>query len=352
MCYRPGTISFNRLCPHCGNPQCNEQMYCTECGELLPYIPFATTPEDRVRAFFDQVDDGGKSNADKVRERQKVLRRIATTDKNTSVETLDKAPDDVENGMVFEDGELIGLGIHIFNEDIYPLQSFEIYLRSCDLTGQLDLSGCDELKFVDLYHNKIEVVRTGYLPEMRIFGVQDNLLAELDVSEMPEVQGIDAGKNRLTSIDVRNCPELVELYVNDNRLTSIDLQANFKLKYFYCHGNRIEQLDTTNNPRLRHLNATDNRMREIRSLAPQRDERLPLEVRAGEGGYVGLKFNPVYNAQWKETGEWEQSYYAYPKDGFSFVGWFDKAGECVSTEATWVDEYGASRVLEARFTSE
>lgn len=37
MCYRHAAISFNRPCPHCGASQCNEQMFCTECGGLMPY---------------------------------------------------------------------------------------------------------------------------------------------------------------------------------------------------------------------------------------------------------------------------------------------------------------------------
>lgn len=56
------------------------------------------------------------------------------------------------------------------------------------------------------------------------------------------------------------------------------------------------------------MNATANPMKTIRSLAPQREEELQLELYAGDGGCVGLKFNPIYNAQWKETGEWQQGY--------------------------------------------
>ena len=62
-----------------------------------------------------------------------------------------------------------------------------------------------------------------------------------------------------------------------------------------------------------------------------------------------LKFNPVYNAQWKETGEWQQSYYAYPAEGHTFDGWYDETGTKVSEEAEWFDEYGTSRVINARF---
>ena len=300
--------------------------------------------------FFDIEDENGVSNLEKVRKYQKILRRVKTTDKSKSVEAVenDAAAGDIPSGIVIENGKIIGLGIHIFNEDVYPLKSFEITLRNCGLIGALDVSDCMDMVFLDLYHNKITSVSSANMPSMRIFGVQDNLLETIDVSEMPSCQGIDAGMNRLKEIDVSHNPELVELYINDNAFTEIELSQNPKLKYFYCHNNRIVVLDTRANPLLRHLNATGNPMKSIRSLAPQREEKLPLELYAGDGGCVGLKFNPVYNAQWKETGEWQQSYYAYPDDGFCFDGWYEN-GEKVSGEETWIDEYGTSRILKAKF---
>lgn len=303
--------------------------------------------ENRFASFYEHRDESGAGNLEKIRENQKIIRRVAGTDKSRSFEAAPGSP--FCDGRVYENGKLIGFGIHIFNEDVYPLQSFEIYLRSCGLTGELDLSDCRDLVFVDLYHNKIEKIGTKNLPSLRIFGVQDNALTELDVSGMPACQGIDAGRNRLRRIDVSHNPELVELYVNGNTLTEIDLTHNPKLKYFYCHENPMTRLDTRANPLLRHLNATYNPLKEIFSLAPQREEPLPLTLKAGEGGYVGLKFNPVYNAQWKETGQWQQTYFAYPRGGCAFAGWVDERGDTVSREEVWVDRYGESRVLTAVF---
>ena len=308
------------------------------------------TTLERLLAFFDMKDENGISNLEKVHRNQKVLRRVDTTDKNRSVEAVarDGTGSGFPNGIVIENGKIIGFGIHIYNEDVYPLKSFEIYLRSCDLTGPLDITDCKDMIFLDLYHNRITSVKLKNMPAMRIFGVQDNLLEAIDAAEMPLCQGIDAGKNRLREIDVSHNPELVELYINDNAFTAIDLSRNSKLKYFYCHNNHIAKLDTRANPLLRHLNATGNPMKAIRSLAPQRDGSLPLELYAGEGGCIGLKFNPVYNAQWKETGEWQQSYYAYSDEGWRFEGWYED-GTKISGVETWIDEYGKSRILEAHF---
>ena len=318
-----------------------------------------------VERFLEFEDDESVSNREKIIANQHVIRRIPTTDKSKSYESVDKAvekdaPDGTKTGrsckngeypagVVIENGRLIGFGIHIFNEDIYPLQSFEIYLRNCGLCGPLDLSGQKDLLFVDVYHNRINAIDVSGDISLRILGIQDNNIAALDVTDLKACQGIDAGKNKLKSLDVSRNRELVELYINDNEFTEIDLSACPKLKYFYCHNNRITELDTTANPLLRHLNATGNPMRSIKALTPQREERLPLELKAEGDGYVGLKFNPVYNAQWKETGEWQQSYYAAPAEGHRFEGWYDGAGAWVSGEQEWFDEYGASRVLTARF---
>jgi len=303
---------------------------------------------DNIRKFFGHTDENGVSNLIKAKS-AKIIRRVDTTDKNKSYEQSDTVMEDNGYpGVVEEEGKMIGFGIHIFNEDVYPLQSFEIYLRKCDLEGELDLSDSEDLIFVDLYHNKVNSVMLGNMPAMRILGLQDNELYEIDPTGLPACQGIDIGMNHLVSIDVSHNPELVELYINNNLFHEIDLSAVPKLKYFYCHGNCIEHLDTRNNPLLRHLNATDNPMISIRTLAPQREEEIPLELYGEEGGYVGLKFNPVYNAQWKETGEWSQSYYAYAKEGYVFEGWYEN-GEKVSEESIWYDTYGTGRILYAKF---
>ena len=305
-----------------------------------------------LKEFFAFSEDG-TTNLEKVRKNQKIIRRLPTTDLNQSYESSDNASQDEElPGVVMKNGKLIGFGIHIFNEDIYPLKCFEIYLRNCGLCGALDLRGCEDMLFLDVYHNRITGVLTPDLHSMRIFGVQDNLIQEIDCSGMPNCLGIDAGMNRLREINVTKNPELVELYINDNQIREVNLTRNSKLKYFYCHNNKITELDTRNNPHLRHLNATGNPMKRILCLAPQRDEALPLDLYSDDGGFVGLKFNPVYNAQWKETGEWQQSYYAYPEEGFTFVGWYNERDELVSKEAMWLDEYGMSRRMTARFEKE
>ena len=308
----------------------------------------------QLQAFFDTADEAGVTNREKIGQKQQIIRRLATTDKAKSYEAAGAAAvkGEFPAGVVQVDDRLIGFGIHILNEDIYPLQSFEIYLRGCDLTGSLDLSHCADLLFVDVYHNRISQVHVADMPSLRILGLQDNRIEALDPTGLPACQGIDVGKNCLKTLDVSQNRELVELYVNDNQLTQIDLSRNPKLKHVYCHNNGLIQLDTRANPLLRHLNATGNPLKQIHTWAPQRETALPLSLTAEEGGCVGLRYNPVYNAQWKETGQWQQAYYAYPDPGYAFAGWYDENGICRNSEAVWEDRYGESRCLTARFQKE
>ena len=307
--------------------------------------------DEKITAFLDCRGADGLSNREKIQKYQHVIRRVETTDKIKSYEVAKQSRGEsvYPVGIILREGKLIGFGIEIFNEDIYPLQSFEIYLRGCRLAGRLDLSDQRDLLFVDVYHNEISAVDVSGDASLRILGLQDNQIETLDVSDLRSCQGIDAGYNKLEDVDVSSNHELVELYVNDNRLSRIDLTGCPKLKYFYCHNNEITELDTTANPLLRHLNATGNPMKRIRSLAPQQEPSRPLELSAEGQGCVGLKFNPVYDAQWKETGQWQQSYYAYPEEGWGFEGWYDAEGKLLSSETVFNDTYGASRILSARF---
>ena len=133
---------------------------------------------ENTKAFFDQRDENGLSNREKIRLHQQVIRRLPETDKTKSYEASSARCD----GIVMQDGKMIGFGIHILNEDIYPLQSFEIYLRNCDLTGSLDLSGQPDLLFVDIYHNRISEIKVDGDSKLRILGIQDNKIRILNTS--------------------------------------------------------------------------------------------------------------------------------------------------------------------------
>ena len=102
---------------------------------------FAHGRLDGIGRFYAIKDENGVSNLEKAETLHKILRRVDTTNKNQSVEVVNDQATNSEYpfGVAVDNGKIVGFGIHIFNEDVYPLQSFEIYLRNCDLIGTLDL---------------------------------------------------------------------------------------------------------------------------------------------------------------------------------------------------------------------
>ena len=298
----------------------------------------------RIEQFFEYLDESGLTNREKIRKYQQVIRRVPETDASVSYEQVSaSAP-----GTVYKDGKLIGFGINILNEDIYPIQSFEIYLRNCHLSGSLDLSGNADLLFVDLYHNELTGINVRGLRQLRILGIQDNRIESLDPQDLVACQGIDAGRNRLKEISLTHNHELVELYLNDNRIGQLDVSPCTKLQYLYVQNNCLTHLDLRQLAPLKHLNATGNPLTAIYAWAPLQ-ERQPLFVTASTGGTVGLRFNPIYNAQWKETGKYEQCYVATPMEGYHFSFWMSESRERLSEQQTWVDTYGSSRIIQAVF---
>ena len=52
------------------------------------------------------------------------------------------------------------------------------------MVGKLDLSGCGDLLFVDVYHNRLSVVDVSEARALRILGLQDNQIEALDARDL------------------------------------------------------------------------------------------------------------------------------------------------------------------------
>ncbi len=293
----------------------------------------------QLSAFFAEKDADGVSNSEKV----------GGWDPNNITE---------DTGIVYDENDkLIGVGIHIYNEDVYPIQSAKAYYRKLGLCGSLNTDNFEDVVFMELYYNNLKEVSLKNMPSLRILGYRGcKELKSIDISECPALQGLDAGICGCDHIDISNNPEMVEFYCDENHnITEVDLSANHKLKYFYCHKNNISEFDGMNNPLLRHVDTTENPMTHLKCYAPRpdhEDERGAdeiIELTAAEGGYVGVLFKPIYNEKWKETGEWMQKFVAKAKDGYVFDSWINADGEAVSKEASWDVDFGTSAVLTATF---
>jgi Leucine-rich repeat (LRR) protein len=89
------------------------------------------------------------------------------------------------------------------------LEMFDVYYSNLTLSGNLDLSGCTELYYLDFDNNG------------------------------------EGGNLSLTSVDVSGCSNLAVLWCNNNQITSLDLNGCISLQGLYCQQNRLTELDVT-----------------------------------------------------------------------------------------------------------
>ena len=105
-------------------------------------------------AFYEQKDEKNITNREKITSNQQVIRKIETADNPNDYEKVLYKSD----GVVMREGRFVGFGINISNADVYPPVNFEIYLRNCDLVGELDLSNKPDMLFVDIFHNRMDIL--------------------------------------------------------------------------------------------------------------------------------------------------------------------------------------------------
>lgn len=79
--------------------------------------------------------------------------------------------------------------------------------------------------------------------------------------------------------------------MRDGKLEKLDVSRGEDLTEIYVQNNRLAELDLSNNKKLEKVDCTGNPLKYIRALAPDCGDRFPLELEASRGGSVGLKID-------------------------------------------------------------
>lgn len=195
---------------------------------------------------------------------------------------------------------------------------------------QLDVSNAPELEYLSFSGNKLtklDVTKNPKLESLFCAGndlteidlsvnkslkeldLENNILTEIDLSNNSELEMLNVGVNKLTQIDVTHMKDLAMLFCNSNQLTSLNVGGNPKLDFVICDNNKITSLDGNFN-----MNGTD-----IRTIT------------ANGSGYIGIGFDEELELLYL----WES-----PADGITFEGWFDIAGNKLSSDAEYYVPYG------------
>lgn len=243
------------------------------------------------------------------------------------------------------------------------LNCFENRLTELDLFGcasltslrcysnelsSLDVSRNTELRVLTCNYNNISELSTINNPKLERLYCIGNNISSIDVYGNTELTAMNCSENNISSLNVTNNRKLTDLYCSDNNLTELNVAYNPKLEWFACSNNGLTELDVSNCPELMLFNCSGNRLTELdlknntklailncsgnalSSLDLSGIDALnPNLVTAEEGGTIGYKNGDEHT-------EYDETVFAQPDEGYEFVGWFNEAGELLSTEAEYV----------------
>ena len=132
----------------------------------------------------------------------------------------------------------------------------------------IDLSNADNLQYLNLYWNPLESIDLSGAPNLIVLDVSYTNLKSLDLSGATGLKWLDAysdgygedGISMLKTIDVTCLPLLQHLDVHSNELTELDLSKNPYLWYLKASGNQLTSIDLSNNTALEYIMLQDNKI--------------------------------------------------------------------------------------------
>ena len=134
----------------------------------------------------------------------------------------------------------------------------------------IDLSQADNLKLLNAYFNPISTIDLSGAPNLEVLDLSYTLLKEIDLSHTPNLMWLEAysdgygdeeeGIAQLTSLDVTCLPILQYLNVKQNKLTTLDLSKNPYLRWLNVNGNDLTSIDLSKNTILETLDLARNKL--------------------------------------------------------------------------------------------
>ena len=154
-----------------------------------------------------------------------------------------------------------------------------------NLSGKIDLSGCDALTELVCGHNQLTSINISNCKSITKLICKTSQIADLDITGCSKLSYIDCEHNQLTNTNFSELPALCELYCGDNKLTSITTTGNKNLKTLRCYINQplqsvnisdcssltylncdrtsIQTLDVSNSPELKYLNCSQSQLSKL-----------------------------------------------------------------------------------------
>ncbi len=105
---------------------------------------------------------------------------------------------------------------------------------SKNLTGELDTSGCVNLKQLQCSFNRLASLKVQGNMQLKTLGCSCNLLSSLDLSQNTALWNLYCDGNQLSELDVSHNVNLASLYCKQNDIKTIDVSGIKRLLIFEC----------------------------------------------------------------------------------------------------------------------
>lgn len=151
------------------------------------------------------------------------------------------------------------------------------------LTGDLNISGFQELRELNLSNNHLLSLIANNCPNLQIADVSNNDLQELDFSNCTLLKELFCDNNRLTALNILNCTSLENLDCSYNQLTTLSLSGINGLVYLNCESNNLNSLSINDLRGLQTILCANNNLSQL------------LLLGCGNLSYLDCSGNQLYN---------------------------------------------------------
>lgn len=132
----------------------------------------------------------------------------------------------------------------------------------------IDLSNAESLRLLNVYWNPVKSIDLSGCPELQILNVSHTAMTELDLSPVPGLLWLSAYSDGfeseeimpLSTLDVTMLPRLQYIDAKNNKLTAIDLSHNPMLRWANFNGNKLASIDLSGCPELIELDLSRNEL--------------------------------------------------------------------------------------------
>ena len=137
--------------------------------------------------------------------------------------------------------------------------------------SSIDISNAPELRYLNLYWNPVTSLNLSSANKLEILDVSYTSLKHIDLSTCPNLVYLSAysdgyyddGIAAMESIDLSRLPNLQSLNVKGQQLSTLDVSNNPILSYLNANGNLLTSIDLSNNTELKEISLGRNSLTSI-----------------------------------------------------------------------------------------